>query len=90
MVEVETLTDAEALAAWPKRVLPQKNQLATSDAQTIETAFAAKLDEFSDDGATGADLPGPAQTVGSTAASPAMAPAASRAGEPAKDALPIG
>jgi hypothetical protein len=52
--ELEALTDAEALAAWAERVLPQKNWLIMSDAELVETAFAAKLNEL--DGATAANL----------------------------------
>jgi hypothetical protein len=46
--EPEELKEADALAAWAHRVLPLKNQLPEGDAQTIETAFAAKLSAFGD------------------------------------------
>jgi hypothetical protein len=41
--ELEQLNDPDALATWAHRVLPLKNQLATTDAQTVEVAFAARL-----------------------------------------------
>jgi hypothetical protein len=41
--ELEQLVDPEALAAWAQRALPLKNQLATTDAQMVEAAFAARL-----------------------------------------------
>jgi hypothetical protein len=53
--ELEQLSEAEALAAWAHRVLPLKNRLATADAQSIETAFDAKLSRLSD--ATPAEPP---------------------------------
>jgi hypothetical protein len=67
IAELGAFTDAEALTAWAWRVLPQKNQLVTSDAEALETAFAAKLNELSDDGAAGTDstLPGTNIVVGS-------------------------
>jgi hypothetical protein len=46
--ELEQLVDPEALATWAHRALPLKNQLATTDAQTVEAAFAARLSQFSD------------------------------------------
>ena len=50
--ELERLGDVEALAKWAQRVLPMKNQLSTDHAQTLELAFAARLNELGD----GADL----------------------------------
>jgi hypothetical protein len=47
--EVKGFTDAGALTIWAHRILPLKNQLTTSDAQEVETAFAAKLNELGDD-----------------------------------------
>src|SRR6516225_6176063 len=41
--QLEQLKDPEALASWAHRALPLKNQLSTSDAETVEAAFAAKL-----------------------------------------------
>ena len=46
--ELEQLADPEALATWAHRALPFKNQLATTDAQTVEAAFAARLSQFCD------------------------------------------
>ena len=46
--ELEQLREPEALAGWAHRVLPLKNQLSTTDAQSLETAFAAKLSQLGD------------------------------------------
>ena len=46
VAELGAFTEAEALTTWAGLILPRKNQLATSDARAVETAFAAKLDEF--------------------------------------------
>jgi hypothetical protein len=46
--ELEELKEADALATWAHRVLPLKNQLSTTDAQSVEIAFAAKLDQLGD------------------------------------------
>jgi hypothetical protein len=46
VAELGLLTDLEALTAWAGKILPQKNKLVTSDAELLETAFAAKLHEF--------------------------------------------
>jgi hypothetical protein len=46
--ELEELSEPNALATWAHRVLPLKNQLSEGDAQTIETAFAAKLNQLGD------------------------------------------
>jgi hypothetical protein len=43
IAELERLVDPEALASWAHRALPLKNQLSIADAQTVETAFAARL-----------------------------------------------
>ena len=48
IAELEQLSEAEALASWAHRVLPLKNRLATGDAQSVETAFAAKLNGLRD------------------------------------------
>jgi hypothetical protein len=47
--ELAASTDTETLTLWAGRILPQKNQLTTPDAQAIETAFAAKLGELEGD-----------------------------------------
>jgi ERF superfamily len=46
--DLEELKEADALATWAHRVLPLKNQLTTGDAQSLETAFAAKLSQLGD------------------------------------------
>jgi hypothetical protein len=46
LAELGALTDLEALTAWAGKILPQKNKLVTTDAEVVETAFAAKLHEF--------------------------------------------
>jgi hypothetical protein len=51
IVELEQLVDPEALATWAQRVLPLKNQLATTDALAVEVAFAARLSQLGDDAA---------------------------------------
>ena len=56
IAELGAFAEAEALTAWAGRVLPRKNQLATSDAQAVETAFAAKLSELEGDGAVAPPL----------------------------------
>jgi hypothetical protein len=48
IAELEQLVDPEALATWAHRALPLKNQLATTDAQTVEAAFAARLGQLGD------------------------------------------
>jgi hypothetical protein len=47
--ELKRFTDTDALTVWAQRILPLKNQLTTSDAQAVETIFAAKLSELGDD-----------------------------------------
>jgi hypothetical protein len=46
IAELEQLVDPEALATWAHRALPLKNQLATKDAQTVEAAFAGRLNQI--------------------------------------------
>jgi hypothetical protein len=46
IAELEQIVDPEALATWAHRALPLKNQLATTDAQTVEAAFAARLSQL--------------------------------------------
>jgi ERF superfamily len=41
--ELAQVSEPEALATWAHRVMPLKNQLSAADAQTVEAAFAAKL-----------------------------------------------
>jgi hypothetical protein len=48
IAELEQLANPEALATWAHRALRLKNQLATTDAQTVETAFAARLSQLGD------------------------------------------
>jgi hypothetical protein len=48
IAELEQLVDREALATWAQRALPLKNQLATTDAQTVEAAFAVRLSQLGD------------------------------------------
>jgi hypothetical protein len=50
IAQLEELVDPEALAAWAHRALPLKNQLATTDAQMLEAAFAARLGQFEKSG----------------------------------------
>lgn len=52
IAELGAFADAEALTVWAGRILSQKNQLATSDALALETAFATKLVELEGDRAT--------------------------------------
>lgn len=49
--ELKAFTESDALTTWAHRILTLKNQLTTSDAQEVETAFAAKLNELCDDNA---------------------------------------
>jgi hypothetical protein len=43
VMEVGEIMDVKALTAWAGKILPQKNKLVTTDAEVVETAFAAKL-----------------------------------------------
>jgi hypothetical protein len=61
--ELKKFTDADALTVWAQGILTLKNQLTTSDAQEVETAFAAKLNELGDDLAV-PDTPESATKVG--------------------------
>jgi len=47
--ELKRFIDTDALTVWAQRILGLKNQLTTSDAQEVEAAFAAKLDELGND-----------------------------------------
>src|SRR5205814_110829 len=43
ITELAIFSETEALTAWAQKILPQKDQLTTSDAEALEGAFAAKL-----------------------------------------------
>ena len=62
--ELGELTEPDALTAWAQRILGLKNQLTTSDAEVVETAFAAKLNEVSGDNAAAVDTPVSGGTFG--------------------------
>jgi hypothetical protein len=47
--ELKGFTSTDALTIWAQSILALKNQLTTSDAQEVESAFAAKLNELGDD-----------------------------------------
>jgi hypothetical protein len=47
--EHKKFTDSDALTVWAQGIFKLKNQLTPSDAQEVETAFAAKLIELGDD-----------------------------------------
>jgi hypothetical protein len=51
ITELARFTEMVALTAWAGKVLPQKNQLTTSDAEALEIAFAAKLSDLGGDAA---------------------------------------
>ena len=51
--ELAQICDPEVLATWAHKVLPLKNQLSKENAQTVEIAFAAKLNELNDPTSTG-------------------------------------
>ena len=55
--ELKGFIDSDALTIWAQRILGLKNQLTTSDAQEVEAAFAAKLDELGNDGKAPFDPP---------------------------------
>ena len=46
MSELGQLRDGEALTSWAHRMLPLKNQLSSADAQAVESAFAARVNEL--------------------------------------------
>jgi hypothetical protein len=52
LAEIEQLEDAEVLASWAHNALPLKNQLSKADAQTIEDAFTARLNQLKNFGLT--------------------------------------
>jgi hypothetical protein len=51
IAELGQLSDPEALATWAHRALRLKNRLATTDAQTVDAAFAARLSQLGDEAA---------------------------------------
>jgi hypothetical protein len=53
--ELKGFSDSNALTAWAQRILSLKNQLTTSDAQAVESAFAEKLDALGGDGVASLD-----------------------------------
>jgi hypothetical protein len=50
--EIEQLENAEVLASWAHNALPLKNQLSKADAQAIEDAFTARLNQLDNFGLT--------------------------------------
>src|SRR5690348_11666404 len=48
ILELNGLTDLDALAGWAHRVLPLKGQLSTADAKNLEAAFAEALVKLGD------------------------------------------
>jgi hypothetical protein len=64
MAELEQLGNPDALATWAHRILPLKNKLSTADAQTVETAFAAKLNKMIDAAQTTAQDRAPGESEG--------------------------
>ena len=44
--ELAEVSEPEALAAWAHRIMPIKNQLSVADAETIEIAFTARLNQL--------------------------------------------
>jgi hypothetical protein len=53
LAEIERLKTSEALASWAHRALPLKNQLSTVEAQAVEEAFTARLNQLEDFERTG-------------------------------------
>jgi len=49
MEELQQLRDGEVLASWAHRVMPLKNQLSSADAQAVESAFAARVNDLGDE-----------------------------------------
>jgi ERF superfamily len=50
--EIEQLEDTGVLASWAHNALPLKNQLSNADAQAIEDAFTARLNQLENFGLT--------------------------------------
>ena len=46
LAEIEQLEDTDVLASWAHNALPLKNQLSKADAQAIEEAFTARLNQL--------------------------------------------
>ena len=55
--ELELFSESDALTTGTQRILALKNQLTASDAQAVEAAFAAKLDELGNNGVAPFDTP---------------------------------
>jgi hypothetical protein len=55
--ELQDFARADDLTVWAQRILALKNKLTTPDAQVVETAFAAKLNELCNDRAATLDTP---------------------------------
>jgi hypothetical protein len=49
LAELPALTDIRLLTSWAHKALPRKNALGNADAQTVESAFAARLRELGED-----------------------------------------
>jgi hypothetical protein len=62
--ELKEFRESDALTVWAQRILALKNQLTTSDAQAVETVFAAKLNELDDDAVAARDTPDLDATLG--------------------------
>ena len=68
--ELGSLTSQDQAAAWAQKAMPAKNTLITADCGLVETAFAARLAELADEGASEAASP-----TNATGAAAAIAPA---------------
>jgi hypothetical protein len=82
IAELKKLTDPNALTAWAQGILTLKNQLTTSDAQEVETAFAAKLNELGDDVAPSDTPESTTRVVGGSNNEPASAGVREGSGKP--------
>jgi hypothetical protein len=71
--ELKEFTDPDALTIWAQGTLTLKNQLTTSDAQEVESAFAAKLNELGDDVAPSDTPESTTRVVGGSNNEPASA-----------------
>ena len=61
--ELEVFTEVDALTNWAQQILALKNQLIASDAQAVEAAFAAKLNELSGNIVAATDTFEPGETA---------------------------
>jgi hypothetical protein len=52
LAEIKQLEDTEVLTSWAHNALPLKNQLSRSDAQALEEAFTARLNQLENFGLT--------------------------------------